>query len=425
MDQVTLIEKSFEVAKQFYTELGVNIESAMEKLSKLSISLHCWQADDVAGFETQDAALSGGGIQVTGNYPGRARNVSELRMDLEKVFSLIPGNHRLNLHAIYGEFGGNRVDRDEIAIDHFKGWIDWAKDQNIKLDFNATCFSHPKANDGFTLSSKDKAIREFWIEHVKRCREISAFMGKELNSPCIHNLWIPDGTKDSPVDRWTHRALLKDSLDEIFSVEYNPTEMKDAVESKLFGIGSESYVVGSHEFYMGYAISRGKMICIDLGHFHPTESIADKISAILQFSDELLFHVSRGVRWDSDHVVILNDEVKSVAEEIVRAKLLDRVNIALDFFDASLNRIGAYVVGTRSTLKSFLIALLEPTKKLREFEEAGNNFARLALLEELKTMPYGAVWNYYCLKNGVPIGEGWMEEVQRYEDEILRKRISS
>jgi len=423
MDQTTLIEKCYEIAKQRYAELGVATEAAMEKLSNLSISLHCWQGDDVGGFETPDAELSGGGIQVTGNYPGKARNVGELRMDLEKVYSLVPGKHRLNLHAMYGEFGGKRVDRDEVSTEHFKGWVEWAKQQNIKLDFNATCFSHPKANDGFTLSSKDKAIRDFWIEHVKRCREISAFMGREQKSPCIHNLWIPDGTKDSPVDRWTHRALLKDALDEIYSIEFSTKEMKDALESKLFGIGSESFVVGSHEFYMGYALSRGKMICLDLGHFHPTESIADKISALLQFSDELLFHVSRGVRWDSDHVVILNDEVKSVAEEIVRAGVLDRANIALDFFDASLNRVGAWVIGTRSTLKSFLIALLEPTEKLREFEEAGNTFARLALLEELKTLPFGAVWDYYCLKNDVPIGEAWMEEVQRYEKKELNKRL--
>jgi len=423
MNQSALIEKSYEMAKEQYAELGIDTEDTMEKLNKLSISLHCWQGDDVGGFETQDAELSGGGIQVTGNYPGKARNVDELRMDLEKVYALLPGNHRLNLHAIYGEFAGRRIDRNEITMDHFEGWVGWAKQQNIKLDFNATCFSHPKADDGFTLSSKDKNVRDFWIEHVKRCREISAVMGRELQSPCIHNLWIPDGTKDSPVDRWTHRALLKDSLDKIYSIDYDPKEMKDAVESKLFGIGSESYVVGSHEFYMGYAMSRGKMVCLDLGHFHPTESIADKISAILQFSDELLFHVSRGVRWDSDHVVILNDEVKSVAEEIVRAGVLDRVNIALDFFDASLNRVGAYVIGTRSTLKSFLIALLEPTDKLREFEEAGNNFARLALLEELKTMPFGAVWDYYCLKNSVPIGKEWMKEVKRYEKEILSKRV--
>jgi L-rhamnose isomerase len=422
MNQATSIEKSYEIAKKQYAELEVDTETAIEKLSKLSISLHCWQGDDVGGFETPDAALSGGGIQVTGNYPGKARNIDELRMDLEKVYSLLPGNHRLNLHAIYGEFGGKRVDRDEITTDHFKGWVEWAKNQNIKLDFNATCFSHSKADDGFTLSNKNKSIRDFWIKHVKRCREISAFLGRELRNPCIHNLWIPDGAKDSPVDRWKHRALLKDTLDEIYSIKYDPKEMKDAVESKLFGIGSESYVVGSHEFYMAYAISRGTMICLDLGHFHPTEFIADKISAILQFSDELLFHVSRGVRWDSDHVVILNDEVKAVAEEIVRANILDRVNIALDFFDASLNRIGAYVIGTRSTLKSFLIALLEPIEKLRKFEYDGNNFARLALLEEFKTMPFGAVWDYYCLKNDVPAREAWIKKVQRYEEEVLSKR---
>ncbi|MCI0493479.1 L-rhamnose isomerase [candidate division KSB1 bacterium] len=422
MNQSSLITKAYDMAKQRYAEWDVDTEFALKRLNQLSISLHCWQADDVGGFETPEATLSGGGIQVTGNYPGKARNADELRMDLEKVYSLLPGKHRLNLHAIYGDFGGKRIDRDEITADHFKGWVDWAKHQNIKLDFNASCFSHPKANDGFTLSSKNKSIRNFWIEHVKRCREISAFMGRELGSPCIHNLWIPDGTKDSPVDRWAHRALLKDSLDEIFSIEYDPKEMKDAVESKLFGIGSESYVVGSHEFYMVYAISRGKMICLDLGHFHPTESIADKISAILQFSDELLFHVSRGVRWDSDHVVILNDEVKSVAEEIVRAGALNRVHIALDFFDASLNRVGAYVIGTRATLQSFLIALLEPTEKLREFEESGNYFARLALLEELKTMPFGAVWDYFCLKNDVSIGEAWMQDVHRYEREVLKKR---
>jgi len=337
MDKKSSIEKSYEIAKTRYAELGVDTEIVMEKLSTLSISLHCWQGDDVGGFETPDAILSGGGIQVTGNYPGKARNVNELRMDLEKVYSLLPGKHRLNLHAIYGEFGGKRIDRNEISTEHFKGWVDWAKRQNIKLDFNATCFSHPKADNGFTLSSKNKSTRDFWIEHVKRCREISAFLGRELKSPCIHNLWIPDGTKDSPVDRWTHRALLKDSLDEIYSIKYDQEEMKDAVESKLFGIGSESYVVGSHEFYMGYAISRGKMVCLDLGHFHPTESIADKISAILQFSDQLLFHVSRGVRWDSDHVVILNDEVKTVAEEIVRAGVLNRVHIALDFFWNTIN----------------------------------------------------------------------------------------
>lgn len=422
MNHSVKIEKSYDVAKEQYAELGVDTEAAIQKLSQISISLHCWQADDVSGFEKPAAELSGGGIQVTGNYPGKARNVEELQMDLEKVFSSIPGKHRLNLHAIYGEFAGNKIDRNEITIDHFKGWIDWAKQQNIKLDFNATCFSHQKSNDGFTLSSKNRSIRDFWIEHVQRCRKISAFMGRELLSSCIHNLWIPDGMKDSPVDRWTHRALLKESLDEIYSIEYDPHEMKDAIESKLFGIGSEAYVVGSHEFYLGYAISRGKMICLDLGHFHPTESIADKISAILQFSDELLFHFSRGVRWDSDHVVVLNDEVRNVAEEIVRAGVLDRVHIATDFFDASLNRIGAYVIGTRSTLKSLLIALLEPIDKLKEYEETGNNFARLALIEQLKTMPFGAVWDHYCLTMGVPFEKVLIEDVLRYENRELSKR---
>lgn len=416
------IEKAYKIAKEKYAQLGVNTEKAIERLSKISISLHCWQGDDVGGFETPDAELSGGGIQVTGNYPGKARTVTELQMDAQKAFSLIPGNHRFNLHAIYGEFGGKRIDRDEITAEYFKGWIQWAKEIGVKLDFNATCFSHPKANDGFTLSSKDESIRKFWIEHVKKCREISSFMGKEQNSPCMHNLWIPDGMKDTPVDRWRHRELLKNSLDEIFKVNYDPSEIKDSVESKLFGIGSESYVVGSHEFYLGYAISRGKMVCLDLGHFHPTESIADKISSVLQFSDELLFHVSRGVRWDSDHTVILNDEVKAVAEEIVRANALNRVNIALDFFDATLNRIGAWVIGTRATLKALLIALLEPYDKLKQAEEKVDYFERLALLEEMKTMPFGAVWDYYCLKNNVALGQELIHNIHQYENDITSKR---
>lgn len=422
MNQTTLIEKSYENAKTQYAESGVNTDVVIDKLSRLSISIHCWQADDIAGFEKPDAQLTGGGIQITGNYPGKAKNVDELRMDLEKVYALIPGNHRLNLHAIYGEFGGKNIDRDQISPEHFAGWVDWAKHRQINLDFNATCFSHPKANSGFTLSSQDDSTRAFWIEHVKRCREISAFMGRTLQNPCIHNLWIPDGAKDVTVNRWIHRVRLIESLDQIYSFEYDSNEMKDAVESKLFGIGSESYVVGSHEFYMGYAISRGKMICLDLGHFHPTEYIADKISAILQFSDELLFHFSRGVRWDSDHVVILNDEVSNVAAEIVRAGVLDRVHIALDFFDASMNRIGAYVIGTRATLKSYLLALLEPIEKLKNLEQAGNHFAKLALIEELKTMPYGAVWDYYCLKMGVPVGKTLIDEVLTYENTVLNKR---
>ena len=343
-------------------------------------------------------------------------------MDLKKAFSLIPGRMRLNLHAIYGEFGERFVDRGEINPEHYKGWIDWARQEKLNLDFNATCFAHPKAESGYTLSSKDKEVREFWIEHVKRCREISAFIGRELGSFCIHNLWIPDGSKDFPVDRWTHRAMLKEALDRIFAKEYIPSEMKDSLESKLFGLGSEAFVVGSHEFYMGYALSNGVMLCLDLGHFHPTESVADKISALLQFSDEILLHLSRGVRWDSDHVVILNDEVRGIAEEIVRSNALDKVHLALDFFDASLNRVGALVIGARAVHKSFLLVLLEPREKLQEFENAGNYFGRLALLEELKTLPFGAVWDYFCLKMDVPAAESWMEEIQRYDAEVTRKR---
>ncbi|MDZ7263506.1 MAG: L-rhamnose isomerase [candidate division KSB1 bacterium] len=422
MNHQSRIEKDYLIAKEQYAVFDIDTEQALSQLSQMAISLHCWQADDVGGFESPDASLAGSGLQVTGNYPGKARNIEELRMDLAQSLRLIPGRHRLNLHAIYGEFGGQRVDRDAISPEHFRGWVDWAKQQRIKLDFNATCFSHPNASQGFTLSHRDRSIRSFWIEHVKRCRDISAFMGRELNSPCIHNLWIPDGTKDAPVDRWTPRTLLKESLDEIFAREYRPTEMKDAIESKLFGIGSESYVVGSHEFYLSYAIARRKMVCLDMGHFHPTESIADKISAILQFSDELLLHVSRGIRWDSDHVVILNDDLKSVAEEIVRASALQRVHIALDYFDASMNRVAAYVIGTRATLKALLMALLEPRAKLQECEISGDHWARLALLEEIKTLPFGAVWDYYCLKHDVPIGTDWMNEVKRYEQQVLLKR---
>ena len=422
MDRFSRIEKSYEIAKNMYAENGVDAEAAITKLKAISISLHCWQVDDVVGLESPDALLTGGGIQVTGNYPGKARNVDEMRMDLEKVFFLLPGNHRLNLHAIYGEFGGNKVDRDEITPEHFQGWIDWAKKNQLKLDFNASCFSHPKADQGFTLSSKNEGCRNFWIEHVKRCREISAVMGRELRSPCIHNLWIPDGSKDSPADRWTFRKLLKKSLDEIFNTSYNSSEMKDALESKLFGIGSESFVVGSHDFYIGYAMTGGQMLCLDMGHFHPTESIADKISAILQFSHELLFHVSRGVRWDSDHVVTLNDELRSVTEEIVRADLLDRINIATDFFDGSINRVGAYVTGARSLLKSLLIALLEPRANILKAENNGNNFARLALLEEAKALPFGAVWDYYCMKMDVPAGNAWIKDVLQYETDVLMKR---
>ncbi|MFZ5515310.1 MAG: L-rhamnose isomerase [Candidatus Zhuqueibacterota bacterium] len=422
MNRLATIEHTYQIAKELYAENGVDTDAALDKLNRIAISLHCWQTDDVVGLESPEAQLTGGGIQVTGNYPGKARNIDEIRMDLKKVVSLLPGTFRLNLHAIYGEFGGKRVDRDAVVPEHFQGWIDWARQNDFKLDFNASCFSHPKSNDGFTLSSKNDAYRRFWIEHVKHCREISAVMGRQQNSPCVHNLWIPDGSKDNTVDRWTHRSLLKESLDDIFETRYMPTEMKDSLESKLFGIGSESFVVGSFDFYLGYAMSRGHMMCLDMGHFHPTESIGDKISSIMQFSDEMLFHVSRGVRWDSDHVPTLSDELRCVAEEIVRADVLHRVNFATDFFDGSINRIGAYVTGVRSLLKALLIALLEPRAALLTAENNQNHFVRLALLEEAKALPFGAVWDFYCLKKDVAPGNTWINDVLQYENEVLSKR---
>ncbi len=416
------IEKAWQLAKEEYADLGVDAEKALAKMNEVVISLHCWQTDDVGGFETPDAKLGGGGIQATGNYPGKATTIEQMRDDLEKVMQLLPGKQRLNLHASYGEFAGKFVDRDEIEVKHFQGWIDWAKAQGIGLDFNGTYFSHPKADDGFTLSSKDEGIRRFWVEHMKRCREIGAEMGKQLESPCVHNTWVPDGMKDTPVDRNGYRALLKKSLDEGFEKEISKEFLKDAVESKLFGIGAESMTVGSHDFYLGYAIKNNKLICLDNGHFHPTEQVGDKISACLQFVDEVLLHVTRPVRWDSDHVVTWNEEVQLIASEIVRNDFFSRVNVGLDFFDASINRIGAYVVGTRAAQKAFLFALLEPTKQLVELEKTGNYFERLAMLEELKSKPFGAVWDYYCLINDVPAGEKYIIEIQQYEKELLSNR---
>jgi len=415
-------EKLYEQAREIYAASGIDTDAALRTLKSVSLSLHCWQGDDVGGFERPDAALSGGGLQVTGRHPGKARTADELRSDLGKAFSLIPGSHRLNLHAIYGEFGGRLVDRDKIRPEHFRGWVAWAREKGLKLDFNATCFSHPLADAGFTLSHPDRAVRKFWIEHVKACRKISAALGRELKSPCLHNLWIPDGSKEVPVDRGAVRALLKESLDEIFTVEYSPLQMRDSLESKLFGIGSESFVVGSHEFYLGYALTRGKLLCLDLGHFHPTESLADKISAILLFAPGLVFHLSRGVRWDSDHVVVLNDEVLAVTEEIVRAKALDRVRLALDYFDASLNRVGAWVIGARAALQGLLYALLLPESGLREAEAEGDGFLRLALREEARLRPFGAVWDRFCLETEVPTGSRWLDEIARYEREILSAR---
>jgi L-rhamnose isomerase len=417
-----VIEKAYKLAKEQYAELGVDTDKVISELDKITISLHCWQTDDVGGYEKPDSVLGGGGIQATGNFPGKAKNIEQMRADLDKAMSLLPGKQRLNLHAIYGEFGGKLVDRDQIEVKHFQGWINWAKKRKMGLDFNCTCFSHPNADDGYTLSSKDEKIRKFWVEHTKRCREIGAEMGKQLGTPTVHNIWIPDGSKDTPVDRNTLRKQLKKSLDEIFAVKYPKKYLKDSVESKLFGIGSESMVVGSHDFYVGYAIKNSTMITLDNGHFHPTEQVGDKISSILHFVDEILLHLTRGVRWDSDHVLTFNEELLLIAQEIVRCKALGRVNIGLDYFDASLNRIGAYVIGTRSAQLAFMYALLEPTKTLVKFEEQDKNFERLALLEMLKTMPFGAVYDYYCFINKIPVGQDYIDEISKYEKEVLRKR---
>jgi len=417
-----VIVKTYQLAKQQYAELGIDTRQVLQEMENIVISLHCWQTDDVGGFEKEGAELGGGGIQATGNFPGKAKTIKQMRDDLDKVMSLLPGKQRLNLHAIYGEFGGKPVDRDQIEVKHFQGWINWAKKCKTGLDFNCTCFSHPLADDGFTLSSKNPKIRKFWIEHTKRCRMIAAEMGKQLGTPAVHNIWIPDGSKDTPVDRYTLRKLLKKSLDEIFSVKYPKKYLKDSIESKLFGIGSESMVVGSHDFYLGYAIKNNTMITLDNGHFHPTEQVGDKISSILLYIDELLLHLTRGVRWDSDHVVAFNDDLLLIAQEIVRAKALGRVNIGLDFFDASLNRIGAYVIGTRAAQMAFLFALLEPFETLRKFEEQDKNFERLSMMELMKSKPFGAVWDYYCLKNQVPVGQDYINEIIKYEKKVLSKR---
>ena len=408
------------LATERYAALGVDVDRALKALSQIPISLHCWQGDDVGGFENFGGTL-GGGLVATGNHPGKARTPDELRADLEKTYSLIPGKHRLNLHAFYGEFGGKKVDRDEIAPEHFKGWISWAKKIGLGLDFNPTCFSHPKAADGFTLSHADKGIRKFWIEHCIRAREIGGAMGRALGKTCVTNVWIPDGMKDTPADRNAPRARLAESLDAIFKKPISPKLNLDAVEPKLFGIGSESYVVGSHEFYLGYAVSRKKLLTLDAGHYHPTEGIADKISSALQFVPEILLHVSRGVRWDSDHVVILNDDLLAIAREIVANGFEKRVHIGLDYFDASINRVAAWTIGARNLLRALLIALLEPAA-IKTAEARGDFTARLALQEEAKTLPFGAVWDFYCESKGVPAGEKWLAEVKLYEKTVLGKR---
>lgn len=413
-----LIQKKYEMARERYAALGVDADKAVEALQNISLSLHCWQTDDVSGFEYSDSALTGG-IQTTGNYPGKARNIDEVRADIEKVITLVPGKHRLSLHAIYGDFNGKKIDRNQIEPEHFQSWIDWAKENDMKLDFNSTSFSHPKSGN-LSLSNRNKDIRDFWIEHTIRSRRIADEMGRQLGDKACHNLWIHDGSKDVTVDRYYYRSLLKDSLDQIFKYKFD--NVKDAVESKVFGIGLESFTVGSHEFYMGYAVQNGLMATLDMGHFHPTEETYDKISSLLLYSPEIMLHVSRPVRWDSDHVVILNDTVQMLAQEIVWADALNRVNIGLDYFDASINRIGAYVVGIRATQKAFLQALLAPIAKLREYEANEQYFERLALLEEAKALPWNDVYNYFCMKNNVPVAEEYISDVETYEKEVTSKR---
>ena len=412
-----LIDNAYSIARERYASIGVDTDKAMDILQNISLSMHCWQADDVTGFESAGALT--GGIQATGNYPGKARNMEEVRMDILKAMSFIPGRHRLSLHEIYGDFGGRFVDRNEVEPSHFESWMQWAAENGIKLDFNSTSFSHPKSGN-LTLASPDKGIRDFWVEHTERCRAIAEEMGRRQNDPCIMNLWIHDGSKDITVNRMMYRELLKDSLDRIFSKEY--ANMKDSIESKVFGIGLESYTVGSNDFYIGYGVSRQKLVTLDTGHFHPTESVADKLSSLLLFVPEVLLHVSRPVRWDSDHVTIMNDETLDLCKEIVRCGALGRVHIGLDYFDASINRIGAYVIGSRATQKCLLQALLEPLPALRRYEAEEKGFERLALLEEAKSMPWNAVWDMFCMRNGVPVGEEFIAGVEEYETEVTSKR---
>lgn len=417
----TSTERAFALAEEQYAEWGVDVDEALARLRAIAISLHCWQGDDVGGFENAGQEL-GGGLAVTGDYPGRARTPAELRCDLEKTLSLLPGSHRVNLHASYAETGHRTVERDALQPEHFQGWIDWARSRRIGLDFNPTYFAHPLAADGYTLAHSDPAIRRFWVEHGSACRRIGAEMGKALGSPCVTNVWVPDGSKDSPIDRKGPRQRLADSLDAIFAEPIDPKYNLDAVEGKLFGIGSESYVAGSHEFYFGYALSRRKLLCLDTGHYHPTEVVSDKISAVLTHLDGILLHISRGVRWDSDHVVLLSDELVAIAQELVRGDYLGRVHIGLDYFDASINRIAAWIIGARCMLKALLFALLEPTASLRQLEAAGDRTARLALLEELKMLPCGAVWDYYCHTQNVPASRDWVAEVKAYERDVLAQR---
>lgn len=417
---MSYVKESYELAKKRYAEYGIDTDKVLETLKNIPISMHCWQGDDVIGFENPDGELTGG-IQTTGNYPGKATTPEQLRADIEKALSMIPGKHRINLHAIYGDFEGN-VERDKIEPKHFAKWVEWAKKNNVGLDFNPTCFSHPMSADGMTISHPDKEVRDFWIRHCKASREIAAYFGKELGTPAVTNFWFPDGMKDITVDKYGPRKRMMEGLDEIFSVEYPKEYTLDAFESKVFGIGAEAYTVGSNEFCVGYAVSRGKLVCLDAGHYHPTEVISDKLSAVFCYADEVLLHVSRPIRWDSDHVIVLDDELKNIAAELVRNGFVGRTHIGLDFFDASINRIAAWVIGMRNMQKALLIALLEPTADLVAAEQKFDFTTRLATLEEIKTLPFGAVWDYFCEINNVPVGGEWLKEVRKYEEEVLLKR---
>ena len=414
------IQKAYQLAREQYTAYGVDTAAALRRLAAVRLSIHCWQGDDVTGFEPRRGNL--GGVLPTGNYPGRARTPLELRADLTKALNLIPGCHRVSLHSIYAETGSSPVDRDELAPQHFAGWVAWAREHKLGLDFNGTFFSHPLAESGCTLSHPDRSVRRFWIDHARACRRIGAFMGRQLHSPCVTNIWIPDGSKDTPVDRKGPRERLRQSLDAIFAQPNSLRHNLDALEGKLFGLGSEAYVAGSHDFYLAYAVAHRKLLCMDMGHFHPTESVADKLSAVLAQLDQVLLHVSRGVRWDSDHVVTLTDELRSLAEEIVRGDYLARVHIGLDYFDASINRVAAWVIGARAMLQALLIAMLEPTAALRRMERQGDLTARLALLEDLKGLPFGAIWDYYCCQQDVPANQAWMREVKAYEATVQSRR---
>ena len=420
MTNATQITQAYEAAKARYAAIGVDTDAVLEKLQGIKISMHCWQGDDVKGFLTPDGELTGG-IMSTGNYPGAAHTPEQLRQDLEKAYSLIPGKHKLNLHAIYLDTD-ETVDLNEIEPRHFEKWVKWAKEQGLGLDFNPTFFSHPMMKDGFTLASPDQEVREYWIEHGKRSRKVAEYFGKELGETCYTNFWVPDGFKDNPIDRLTPRKRLMESLDEIFSEEIDEQYNVDTVESKLFGLGAEAYTVGSHEFYMGYGLTRNKTILLDAGHFHPTEVISNKLSSLALFSKGLMLHVSRPVRWDSDHVVIMDDELQEIAKELVRNDLLGKTAIGLDFFDATINRIAAWVVGTRNTQKALLKAMLEPTEELKQMELDFDFTSRLVYTEELKDFPYSDVWNYFCLQNDVPVGLDWLTNVRQYEEEVLSKR---